>query len=214
MIIRTILVSSVVLASLAAFAAAQTPPTSGVSASPVQTGEQKPAYATAKPFALPIAEGYTDERARRALAGIESTSAPTGVFEKGALGTGKRDPKPLHTPVSKEGENLPNLPQIADFGTAGRPFSTARGDLTPAATNDQFPYSAAGKLFFNEGGQTFICSASTTLFMGGPASFSHNSMLTLKFCRAVCALASDAATEIPVAAIAKDKRAADEARGI
>jgi V8-like Glu-specific endopeptidase len=78
-------------------------------------------------------------------------------LKKGARGTGQTDPvkKILHTPLSKIGENLPPTPIPADAGTSGLPFSTARADL-----NDQYPYSAAGKLFFNESGQTYICSAS------------------------------------------------------
>jgi V8-like Glu-specific endopeptidase len=119
MIIRCFVVSGVVLVSLTVFATAQTAPPSSVSASPVQKGEQKPAYATAKPFALPIAEGYTDEKAQKALAGVASASEPTGVFEKGALGSGNRDTKPLRTPVSKEGENLPS---------AGKLFFKVGGD--------------------------------------------------------------------------------------
>ena len=40
------------------------------------------------------------------------------------------------------------------------PVFHRQGDLAPGPTNDQYPYSAAGKLFFNQAGQTYICSAS------------------------------------------------------
>jgi V8-like Glu-specific endopeptidase len=47
-----------------------------------------------------------------------------------------------------------------DFGIANLPFSTARADLDPAQTNEQYPYRAAGKLFFRIGSNNYICSAS------------------------------------------------------
>jgi hypothetical protein len=47
-----------------------------------------------------------------------------------------------------------------EFGTTNYPFSTARADLSQAATNGFYPYSASGKLFFNVGSDTFVCSAS------------------------------------------------------
>jgi V8-like Glu-specific endopeptidase len=49
------------------------------------------------------------------------------------------------------------------FGTNNHPFSTARADLSSGgvtATNMAYPYRAAGKLFFNIGTSTYICSAS------------------------------------------------------
>jgi hypothetical protein len=46
------------------------------------------------------------------------------------------------------------------FGTNNHPFSTARADLEPLPTNTSYPYRAAGKLFFNIGNDTFVCSAS------------------------------------------------------
>ena len=154
-------VCCVVLVSLGGSVWAQTANQGDVSASSKQGTAQKPAYETARPRALPIAEGYTDDHAREVLSG-SATPRPVQVphVEKGALGTSERDKKVLRTPVSKIGEKLPEQPAQVDFGTAGLPFSTARADLTPAATNDQYPYSAVGKLFFNESGQTYICSAS------------------------------------------------------
>src|SRR5262249_9446764 len=40
------------------------------------------------------------------------------------------------------------------------PFSTARADGATGATNRIYPFRAAGRLFFNEGSDTFVCSAS------------------------------------------------------
>ena len=49
--------------------------------------------------------------------------------------------------------------------SAAHPFSTARADLrnlngTAHPTNFTYPYSPSGKLFFNIGSDTFVCSAS------------------------------------------------------
>ena len=45
------------------------------------------------------------------------------------------------------------------FGTLNHPFSTARADLN-VATHTRYPYRASGKLFFNIGANTYVCSAS------------------------------------------------------
>jgi len=50
--------------------------------------------------------------------------------------------------------------EAQEFGTSNHPFSTARADLIPTATNTSYPYRASGKLFFNIGNSTFVCSAS------------------------------------------------------
>ena len=47
-----------------------------------------------------------------------------------------------------------------EIGLNNHPFSTARADLEPAATNTSYPYRASGKLFFNKGTDTMVCSAS------------------------------------------------------
>ena len=52
-----------------------------------------------------------------------------------------------------------------EWGTSNLPFSTARADLinpngTSHPTNTLYPYRASGKLFFTDGGSSFVCSAS------------------------------------------------------
>ena len=52
-----------------------------------------------------------------------------------------------------------------EHGTSNHPFSTAKADLrnlngTAHPTNNLYPYSPSGKLFFNIGSSTFVCSAS------------------------------------------------------
>jgi len=72
----------------------------------------------------------------------------------GAEGHGVMSPVFLGEPA-KEGEILP-----PDFGTSNHPFTTVRADFSGNNTNTTYPYRAAGKLFFNIGTGTYICSAS------------------------------------------------------
>ncbi|MCP3395313.1 trypsin-like serine protease [Bradyrhizobium sp. CCGB12] len=151
--------TSLLLWTVTAAAHAQTGPVGPVSTSIEQSGG-KISYATARPRPLPIAQGYTDADARKALQGSDPQEQRIPGLQAGAIGTGKPSTPGLRSPVSKARESLPEAPAQVDFGTSGLPFSTARADLKPNATNDQYPYSAAGKLFFNESGESYICSAS------------------------------------------------------
>ena len=163
MFVRYYAVCGIVVTLFAGFtgyAWAQVATQGGLSASPQQATAQKPAYGSARPRALPIAEGYTDDHARQVLSGSTPAGAQVPHVESGARGSGTIDKRVLRTAVSKASEGLADLPPQVDFGTSGLPFSTARADLTPTPTNEQYPYSAAGKLFFNKAGQTYICSAS------------------------------------------------------
>lgn len=127
-------------------------------------------YVRARPRELPIASDYSPSRAQldviRALATPQSTSMgglSAGQFsqlvgsERGRIGSGKQNKVVLGTPM-KQSQPAPTTPE--EFGTAQLPFSTARADLDPIPTNDQWPYRAAGKLFFLIGNETFVCSAS------------------------------------------------------
>ena len=73
----------------------------------------------------------------------------------GGNGSGSMSPVFLGTPAAQEAEPTPE-----DFGTNSHPFTTARADLFGLKTTSVYPYRAAGKLFFNIGTSSFICSAS------------------------------------------------------
>lgn len=78
----------------------------------------------------------------------------------GGTGNGKANPVMLGVPAASDASS--SLENIApqEFGTLNHPFSTARADLSPTATNTNYPYRISGKLFFNIGASTFVCSAS------------------------------------------------------
>lgn len=83
----------------------------------------------------------------------------------GAVGNGKTNP--VQTPVSKWMEDDLGI-ESQEFGTSNHPFTTSRVDLTGAGTGNtlangvslRYPYRVTGKLFFNIGASTYVCSAS------------------------------------------------------
>src|SRR5262249_44132714 len=88
----------------------------------------------------------------------QRTRAESGGSMPGSNGTGALDPVSLGVPRPTTHDAEGVTPQ--EFGSANFPFSTARADLNNLATNIYYPYSASGKLFFNIGTSTFVCSAS------------------------------------------------------
>jgi V8-like Glu-specific endopeptidase len=87
------------------------------------------------------------------------TSPPllgTPAHSPGAAGSGAVSPAFLGTPEGGSDAGIGS--QM--YGTNNHPFSTARADLYNLATNTAYPYRAAGKLFFNIGANTYVCSAS------------------------------------------------------
>jgi V8-like Glu-specific endopeptidase len=117
-------------------------------------------FVHAQPMKLPRVPAYMQALAQedliKALASQsvpgESGSAP------GEKGHGRTNPIHLGVPSAWTPDADEVTPE--EFGTTNHPFSTARADLNPTATNTSYPYSAAGKLFFNIGTDTYVCSAS------------------------------------------------------
>ncbi len=117
-------------------------------------------YVNAKPKALPIASNYSPEVARAELIGLLSSAAASGRppgYSRGQPGDGREQPVFLGKPAAySDGGGV--SPQ--EWGTSNLPFSTARADGFTGTTNKTYPFRASGKLFFNEGSSTFVCSAS------------------------------------------------------
>lgn len=106
---------------------------------------------------------------------LSINSAPSGAVgsgkktpevqvSRGATGSGTKNLENLGIPAklsngALDGGELPGASPM-NFGTANLAFSSARADLSPGPTNDQYPYRATGKLFFLNDGGSFICSAS------------------------------------------------------
>lgn len=121
-------------------------------------------YANAIPMPLPQSSIAPSMEEMGAVAG-ERLGAPGRVA--GAVGNGKTDP--IQTPVSKWlDESADSGFESQEFGTSNHPFTTSRVDLAGAQTGNtkangvslRYPYRVTGKLFFNIGSSTFVCSAS------------------------------------------------------
>lgn len=113
-------------------------------------------FVHAKP--LPLPQNTLPHDATQALIqalGAASVAGQSG-YSAGSSGSGKTSPVFLGTPEAVQDNELTS----EDFGTNNHPFTTVRADLFNETTNLSYPYRAAGKLFFNEPGGTFICSAS------------------------------------------------------
>jgi len=123
-----------------------------------QTGRQVD-YVHAQAMPLPLGPRRSEAEAQADL--INALTEPMTLgeadFEEGGTGTGSITLVRLGVPqgeLAAEDEVQPE-----EFGTSNQPFGTARADLS-IATNTAFPYRISGKLFFNVGSNTFVCSAS------------------------------------------------------
>jgi len=123
-------------------------------------------FVHAKPQPLPI-NPFAEDSTRALIQALAAGpgSGPSGHSD-GAAGNGKTNSIFLGKPEAAQNEEFSaeqfNAGDLTpeDFGTNNHPFSTARADLFTETTNTTYPYRAAGKLFFNEPGGSFICSAS------------------------------------------------------
>lgn len=111
-------------------------------------------FANAKPLPLPMSAAAPGTL-QQALAAPPAFTGRPGV-SPGAVGNGQTTPTRL--PVNANLSGGPVAPQ--QFGTSNQPFTTARADLSGLTTTSAYPYRAAGKLFFNKGSSTYVCSAS------------------------------------------------------
>lgn len=133
----------------AAFAAGVTVAGPGGGGSPVD-------FAAAKPLPLPQATVAPDTLAAALAAPIPAFAGPAGATS-GAVGDGKTHPVLL--PVNKALRDSEGIAP-AQFGSSNQPFTTARADAYSLKVTSNYPFRAAGKLFFKIGTGNYICSAS------------------------------------------------------
>lgn len=115
-------------------------------------------FVNAQPMSLPRAESRSDAETRQELIDALTSGVSLGQpgHSPGRQGNGKMNLIKLGVPAPAKNDDI----SPAEFGTSELPFSTAEADLGSNPTNTSFPYQASGKLFFLEGGQSFVCSAS------------------------------------------------------
>jgi len=149
-------VSTVVMVSLlagaSAFAASARPASADEVAGVAVKHPGEPDYANAQPLPLP-------KSTKAPISEIQSLRQPRADFGgapqvfPGTEGTGKKTPKTV--PVAKALETAPTPPPPPEFGSSEQPYTTSR---EPNASLD--PHRRAGKIFFNIGSGSFICSGS------------------------------------------------------
>lgn len=140
------------LAGASAFAASARPAVADEVAGVTVKHTGKPDYANAKPLPLPMSSKAPVSELQSLRQGpVEFGGAPS--FVPGTKGTGKR--KPTTVPVAKALEAAPTPPPPPEFGSSDHPYTTSR---EPNASQD--PHRRAGKIFFNIGSGSFICSGS------------------------------------------------------
>jgi V8-like Glu-specific endopeptidase len=133
-------------------------------------------FANAKAFALPQAPESVSVQAEQDLISnlvnrFQASAATDSGQVVGSEGDGSAlTALELETPSEALDTQAGGEFESQEHGTsspssAAHPFSTARADLknlnnTAHPTNFTYPYSPSGKLFFNIGSSTFVCSAS------------------------------------------------------
>ncbi len=97
------------------------------------------------PSALEVSQGV-----KKVIKGIPG-------FSTGESGNGKENPMSLPKWNATE---LNDGISTQEYGTENHPFTTSRADAKAGQVSKEYPYRAAGKLYFNIGASTFVCSAS------------------------------------------------------
>jgi V8-like Glu-specific endopeptidase len=117
-------------------------------------------FMNAKPMELPSVPAHIQALAQEDL--IRTLTSQSVLSQSGSApgekGHGRMTPIRLGAPNAWHADADEFTTE--EFGTNNHPFSTAKADLDPLPTNTSYPYRAAGKLFFNVGNSTFVCSAS------------------------------------------------------
>lgn len=115
---------------------------------------------------MPLAES-TFRPASQVEAMLKAPAAGAKTWSRaGAPGNSRQRPVMLVPPKQIPGNGTSNgiaptngvVPQ--EFGTGGLPYATSQVNAFGDDTVVHYPFSAAGKLFFNIGTDTFMCSAS------------------------------------------------------
>ena len=113
-------------------------------------------FANAKPMPLPKTTS-TPASLQDALLEAQPLGQPGGVA--GKQGNGHQTPEIL-VPARSISESDASSVAPEAFGTSNHPFTTSRANPTGGKVTNLYPFRAAGKLFFNIGAGSYVCSAS------------------------------------------------------
>ncbi len=81
----------------------------------------------------------------------------TPGFSAGKAGSGQENP--MSIPLSNSIDVNDGI-STQEYGSFNHPFTTSRVEAKKGRTSKEYPFSASGKLYFNIGTSTFVCSAS------------------------------------------------------
>ena len=113
-------------------------------------------FANARPMHMPQPPQMAPT-ALEVLQGVKKTIKGMPGFSAGEPGNGKENPMSLPKWNATE---LDDGISTLEYGTEHHPFTTSRADAKAGQVSKEYPYRAAGKLYFNIGASTFVCSAS------------------------------------------------------
>ncbi|VWC84981.1 hypothetical protein BLA50215_01495 [Burkholderia lata] len=77
-------------------------------------------------------------------------------YSRGGTGDGRQNPSQLVAPVHLSQSGV----EPQEFGSSNQPYTTSQANASGDNTQYYYPFRAAGKLFFNIGSATYLCSAS------------------------------------------------------
>ncbi|PXW81575.1 trypsin [Nitrosomonas sp. Nm84] len=89
--------------------------------------------------------------------GAKKAFKGTPGFSSGQSGSGQENPMSIPKMSSID---VSDGISTQEFGTFQHPFTTSRADAKAGRVSKEYPFRASGKLFFNIGTSTFVCSAS------------------------------------------------------
>jgi hypothetical protein len=122
-------------------------------------------FQNAKPMPLPAASAAppSDAVAAAAIGGIPKLGQLLGQSggEPGSPGNGVRHPVQLLAPQDIPQSGIePEDYGTGGLGAPGQPYTTSEVNAYGDLTVNYYPFRAAGKLFFNIGSASYLCSAS------------------------------------------------------
>lgn len=115
-------------------------------------------FAHARPMPLPNPGMAAPALADALLQAPVRLGAP--AYAPGGMGDGKRAPVRLAPSSSASAVSGQDQVSPQEFGTSNQVFTTNRADALGDNTQYHYPFAPAGKLFFNIGSATYVCSAS------------------------------------------------------
>jgi V8-like Glu-specific endopeptidase len=113
-------------------------------------------YQNARPMPLPQLRTAPSTQSNN-LIPLNQTYGPPGV-SAGGMGTGKQSTAVLVPAVPEQTQPPSATPE--EYGTSNQVFTTSRANAFNNPTVYNYPFRAAGKLFFTINGAGFLCSAS------------------------------------------------------